>query len=108
MVRRIQLVNNINGLRTRGGAHGSAIFLVMKNTFKNKNVIPECFCRGSIDSRLRHAGMTMIAMLMFSVLFLSGCKVSYPEDKVASSIKEICLQEYKIENVANSKEKSYD
>ena len=30
---------------------------------------------------------------------LSGCNASYPEEKVASSIKEICLKEYKIENV---------
>ncbi len=38
-------------------------------------------------------------LILCTLLIFSGCDVSYPEEKVASAIKEICLQEYKIENV---------
>ncbi len=40
-----------------------------------------------------------LILFFFTLHLLSGCKASYPEEKVASSIKEICLKEYKIEDV---------
>ena len=38
-------------------------------------------------------------ILAFLLLPSFGCHVSYPEEKVASAIKEICSKEYKIEDV---------
>ncbi len=56
---------------------GSAIFLIMKYPF--------------------YIRISLISLCTF--VLLGGCKASYPEEKVASAIKEICLKEYKIEDV---------
>ena len=39
----------------------------------NKSVIPECFNRGSIDSRLRHAGMTGVLYVFSAILIFLTC-----------------------------------
>ena len=42
----------------------------------------------------------LIPVLLAASLFLAGCnKASYPEDRVASAIQEICRDEYKVEDV---------
>ena len=67
-----------------GGAYGSAIFLMLSDSRKLIK---------------RHKKWSLFLILAVC-LFFSGCnKASYPEEKVESAIKEICLKEYKIDHV---------
>jgi len=43
--------------------------------------------------------ITSAVFLISFLVIAASCKVSYPEEKVAAAIKEICLKEYKIADV---------
>lgn len=49
--------------------------------------------------RIGIAPVGAMMVLVCGLLVFQGCKASYPEEKVASAIKEICLSEYKVEDV---------
>ena len=99
-----QAFNLIEPLKESGsGAHELRYFFNMKYKIQIKR-----HCEVALQAKPKQSkteiassasGLFAMSVLLGSLVLFQGCKASYPEEKVASAIKEICLKEYKIEDV---------
>ena len=67
-----------------------------KPLLKAMHVIPECFCRGSVDSRLKISGVTLLLVIFFSSNL-------YAQDHLAANSVSLTSPEGKLQALASTR-----